>query len=140
MQGTHAQNHTDGKFNGQEEDFRTPKLFVSSLNGFQKEYEAYMWKQGGDATNLLKIYSFWRRKKSLTCDLYFQLNISIYSQSSFDLSFNLYPLKAGWQELPEFEIKYNTQDDEQNEEMNAELQSLVNRWMPKKVFILVSIQ
>lgn len=74
--------------------------------------------------------------------LFHQLNISIYSQSSFDLSFNLYPLKAGWQELPEFEIRYNNtqdQDDEQSVETNAELQSLVNRWMPKKVFILVSI-
>lgn len=76
----------------------------------------------------------------VTVNLNFQLNISIYSQSSFDLSFNLYPLKAGWQELPEFEIRYNnTQDDEQNVETNAELQSLVNRWMPKKVFILVSM-
>ncbi|KAG4077438.1 hypothetical protein HA402_002865 [Bradysia odoriphaga] len=66
-----------------------------------------------------------------------QLNISIYSRSSFDLSFNLYPLKAGWQELPEFEIRYNnTPDDEPNVDANAELQSLVDRWMPKKVFIL----
>lgn len=61
----------------------------------------------------------------------------------------MYPLKAGWQELPEFELKYNTQDDEQHlqqqqavtfiheDDHNAELQNLVNRWMPKKVFILV---
>lgn len=76
------------------------------------------------------------------------------------MSFNLYPLKAGWQELPEFEIKYNTQFDEHQQqqllaaaattiskdqpaadtEQNIELQNLVNRWMPKRVFILVSLK
>lgn len=56
----------------------------------------------------------------------------------------MYPLKAGWQQLPEFEIKYNTPEDvvperRADEQLNnIELQKLVDRWMPKKVFILVS--
>lgn len=79
--------------------------------------------------------------------LHVQLNISIYANSSYDLSFNLYPLKAGWQDLPEFDVKYNTNngngsdDDQQNDdEQNYDLQNLVNRWMPKRVFILVSVE
>lgn len=54
--------------------------------------------------------------------------------------------------MPEFEIKYNTQHDDTiavplvkpleiedvDEMANLELQSLVTRWMPKQVFILVS--
>lgn len=75
-----------------------------------------------------------------------QLNISLFAQSTYDLQFNLYPLKAGWQQLPEFEIKYNTPDDvipeKKAEDLanNLELQKLVQRWMPKKVFILVSFK
>lgn len=89
--------------------------------------------------------------------------MSIFARSTFELSFNLYPLKAGWQSLPEFEVKYNTQYDEKhagtatiaatlpaltaaavtgsdavNVEVNQELHHLVQRWMPKKVFVLVS--
>lgn len=99
-----------------------------------------------------------------------QLNVSIFARSTFELSFNLYPLKAGWQSLPEFEVKYNTQYDEKIAstsatpaatgalaslpavvgsgdaatggsaavEVNQELQHLTQRWMPKKVFVLVS--
>lgn len=103
---------------------------------------------------------------------YCQLNISIFALSTFDLSFNLYPLKAGWQNLPVFDVTYNTQYDGTTttaaivaksptthwpsgvaggitaqesqsvaagpSERDKELQQLVNRWMPKKVFILVS--
>lgn len=67
------------------------------------------------------------------------------------MSFNLYPLKAGWQNLPEFDVKYNNNssssssgttdgdgDAHIDDEQNYELQNLVNRWMPKRVFILVS--
>lgn len=56
----------------------------------------------------------------------------------------MYPLKAGWQQLPEFEIKYNTPDDvvpekrADEEANNLQLKMLVHRWMPKRVFILVS--
>lgn len=100
-----------------------------------------------------------------------QLNVSIFARSTFELSFNLYPLKAGWQSLPEFEVKYNTLYDEKSTaaattattvtatvpatttagetavsaaaaaaaaEVNQELQHLTQRWMPKKVFVLVS--
>lgn len=67
----------------------------------------------------------------------------MFARSSYNLQFNLYPLKAGWQQLPEFEIKYNTPEDVVQEKRaeehanNLELQKLVQRWMPKKVFILV---
>lgn len=89
-----------------------------------------------------------------------QLNVSIFARSTYELSFNLYPLKAGWQSLPEFEVKYNTQYDEKSSasamaaeastttikpaaatmavEVNQELHHLTQRWMPKKVFVLVS--
>lgn len=74
---------------------------------------------------------------------YSQLNVSLFAKSTYNLLYNLYPLKAGWQQLPEFEVKYNTPDDVHSEQRaeeqynNYELQNLVNRWMPKKVFILV---
>lgn len=73
------------------------------------------------------------------------MNISLFAQSTYNLHFNLYPLKAGWQQLPEFEIKYNTPEDvvpekrAEEQANNVELQKLVQRWMPKRVFILVRI-
>lgn len=74
-----------------------------------------------------------------------QLNISLFARSNYNLQFNLYPLKAWWQQLPEFEIKFNTTEDIVPEKRsedhlnNLELQKLVERWIPKKVFILVMI-
>lgn len=38
--------------------------------------------------------------------LSFQLNVTIFAFSSYDLLFNLYPLKAGWQPLPELHLEY----------------------------------
>ncbi|XP_050098019.1 trafficking protein particle complex subunit 11 [Anopheles aquasalis] len=35
-----------------------------------------------------------------------QLNVTIFSYSSYDLLFNLCPLKAGWQLLPELQLEY----------------------------------
>ncbi|XP_055625411.1 trafficking protein particle complex subunit 11 isoform X2 [Toxorhynchites rutilus septentrionalis] len=35
-----------------------------------------------------------------------QLKISIFAHSAYDLLFNLYPLKAGWQPLPELQLDY----------------------------------
>lgn len=71
-----------------------------------------------------------------------QFNISLIAQSAYDLEFNLYPLKAGWQNLPELIMKYNTKEDvagkrQESQANDLELQKLVDRWMPKKVFILV---
>lgn len=69
----------------------------------------------------------------------------MFAQSTYNLEFNLYPLKAGWQNLPEFIMKYNTREDvpgnrQDDHSNNLELQKLVERWMPKKVFILVRFQ
>lgn len=64
------------------------------------------------------------------------------------MQFNLYPLKAGWQELPKLHLEYNcknfnTQCDTESKHpddvnQNVELINLVKRWMPKMVFIHVS--
>uniref|UniRef100_A0AAG5D5Q5 Trafficking protein particle complex subunit 11 n=1 Tax=Anopheles atroparvus TaxID=41427 RepID=A0AAG5D5Q5_ANOAO len=112
-----------------------------------------------------------------------QLNVTIFSYSSYDMLFNLCPLKAGWQMLPELQLEYqNFQPpvvpavagsgaaasstglsgtgsgstmgkvpsepppfigtgesdvivDGIESHRKAELASLVQRWMPKMVFI-----
>uniref|UniRef100_A0A182NIX3 Trafficking protein particle complex subunit 11 n=1 Tax=Anopheles dirus TaxID=7168 RepID=A0A182NIX3_9DIPT len=115
-----------------------------------------------------------------------QLNVSIFSYSSYDLLFNLCPLKTGWQPLPELQLEYqNFQPagaagpgtgaqaggtatataaaagklpteatvpavvgvsvgapgdgdviaDGAESQRKAELASLVQRWMPKMVFV-----
>uniref|UniRef100_A0A182Y7W1 Trafficking protein particle complex subunit 11 n=1 Tax=Anopheles stephensi TaxID=30069 RepID=A0A182Y7W1_ANOST len=102
-----------------------------------------------------------------------QLNVSIFAYSTYDLLFNLCPLKAGWQPLPELQLEYQnfqpsapsppnpaaagvpgTQPavvklevatatgeadvivaDGVESQRKAELASLVQRWMPKMVFV-----
>ncbi|XP_049298496.1 trafficking protein particle complex subunit 11 [Anopheles funestus] len=103
-----------------------------------------------------------------------QLNVSIFAYSTYDLLFNLCPLKAGWQPLPELQLEYQnfqtatptpggvsmpgTQTvpvkgaadtatvaappvddvivaDGMESQRKAELASLVQRWMPKMVFV-----
>ncbi|EAT46554.1 AAEL002260-PA, partial [Aedes aegypti] len=65
-----------------------------------------------------------------------QLNVTIFAFSSYDLLFNLYPLKAGWQPLPELQLSYVHQVGTGGApSVNTELDSLVKRWMPKMVFI-----
>ena len=73
-----------------------------------------------------------------------QFNISLFAQSTYKLEFNLYPLKAGWQNLPEFVLTFSTNEDSRDKrydgQNNLELQKLVDLWMPKKVFILPMIK
>ncbi|XP_058459958.1 trafficking protein particle complex subunit 11 isoform X2 [Malaya genurostris] len=101
-----------------------------------------------------------------------QLTVTIFAFSTYDLLFILYPLKAGWQPLPELQLEYvshggttlsnqtGTQsggvvsghgsgeisitqtgeaieaaNDSFENQLKAELDSLVKRWMPKTVFI-----
>ncbi|XP_058056020.1 trafficking protein particle complex subunit 11 [Anopheles bellator] len=99
-----------------------------------------------------------------------QLNVTIFSYSSYDLLFNLCPLKAGWQLLPELQLEYQTfqspstlvapdaggnpapagaqplpeasladddviPDSGADAQRKAELAALVQRWIPKMVFI-----
>ncbi|XP_050073443.1 trafficking protein particle complex subunit 11 [Anopheles maculipalpis] len=103
-----------------------------------------------------------------------QLNVSIFAYSTYDLLFNLCPLKAGWQPLPELQLEYQnfqptatpnpapgipgTQPvavkfptdsvpatiptgeadviaEGVESQRRAELASLVQRWMPKMVFV-----
>jgi hypothetical protein len=70
-----------------------------------------------------------------------QLNVTIFSKSNYDLNFNLYPLKAGWQPLPELHLEYNQQNEQEKRDdvQQIELVNLVKRWMPKMVFVHVSI-
>lgn len=138
---------------------KNPSRTAMRLKTCLKNSESFMFSgntQVGDIIlSLLLLYTY-SLLIFIFC-LYVQLNISIYSYSSYELSFNLYPLKAGWQDLPEFEIKYNTQHDDTigvptmplvkpleiddlDEMANLELQSLVTRWMPKRVFILVKFK
>lgn len=56
-----------------------------------------------------------------------------------ELVYNLYPLQVGWQELPVLTLEYNTKADPQkNDSQNALLDELVQRALPKRVFVLVS--
>jgi len=80
--------------------------------------------------------------------LFLKLNISIYPFSSYELPFNLYPLKSGWQQLPELNLEYNNiyndnnNDNQmiiQSNDLQNQLNNLINRWMPKRVFIHVSL-
>lgn len=57
-----------------------------------------------------------------------------------ELVYNLYPLYVGWQLLPELVIEYNTQaDPNKDESQNSLLAELVERSMPKRIYVLVSI-
>lgn len=71
------------------------------------------------------------------CSGHKQLDISIFAYSEKELVFNLYPLKVGWQNLPELNLEYNTvTDPSRDESQNQLLSHLVQRSMPKKVFVL----
>lgn len=91
---------------------------------------------------------------------YFQLNITVFSNSKFDLCFNLYPLKSNFQPLPELQLEYNTAYETQSDENiltneirlgtddsnksvinqnQMDLNALIQRWMPKILFVHVSI-
>lgn len=71
------------------------------------------------------------------------ISLALYPNSQQDLLFNLLPLKAGWQFLPELNLDFNTQLIESNggrldDHIQIKLNDLVKRWMPKQVFVLVS--
>lgn len=126
------------------------------LKSFLKNTDNFMFAGNTQvhivAPFLLSFGGFHRTENSIRFFLFFfpffnsnfQLNISLFAKSTYNLLFNLYPLKAGWQQLPEFEIRYNTPDDvtpekrADEEANNLQLKMLVHRWMPKRVFILVS--
>lgn len=80
-----------------------------------------------------------------------QVNVTILSNSEFDLLFNLYPLKANFQRLPELKLElFTSQDDPPKESViettqkpevsqnQLELNELLKRWLPKSVFVHVS--
>uniref|UniRef100_A0A1A9X0V6 Trafficking protein particle complex subunit 11 n=1 Tax=Glossina brevipalpis TaxID=37001 RepID=A0A1A9X0V6_9MUSC len=74
---------------------------------------------------------------SFICSGHKQLDVSIFAFSEKELIFNLYPLVVGWHNLPQFVLEYNTQSDPTKDEaQNNLLNELVQRSVPKKVFIL----
>ncbi|XP_055608810.1 trafficking protein particle complex subunit 11 isoform X2 [Uranotaenia lowii] len=48
-----------------------------------------------------------------------QLNVSVFAFSSYDLLYNLYPLKAGWQPLPELQLDYINHSNSSTSSINA---------------------
>lgn len=87
------------------------------------------------------------------------MNITVFSHSQFDLCFNLYPLKSNFQPLPELQLEYDTAFETQGDEnvvandarlgtddsnksvitqKQLDLNSLIQRWMPKILFVHVS--
>lgn len=80
-----------------------------------------------------------------------QVSVTILSHSQTDLTFNLYPLKANFQRLPELKLELvNPCDDTAKENViesalktevsqkQVELNDLLKRWLPKSVFVHVS--
>ncbi|XP_052847820.1 trafficking protein particle complex subunit 11 [Drosophila gunungcola] len=71
------------------------------------------------------------------CSGHKQLDISIMAYEEKELVYNLYPLQVGWQELPVLSLEYNTKADPQkNDSQNVLLDELVQRALPKRVFVL----
>ncbi|XP_054735288.1 trafficking protein particle complex subunit 11 [Anastrepha obliqua] len=71
------------------------------------------------------------------CSGHKQLDVSIYAYSEKELVYNLYPLCVGWVNLPELTLEYNTKADPcKDDAHNNVLSELVQRSIPKKVFVL----
>ena len=83
-----------------------------------------------------------------------QLTLTIFPHSEYELTYNLYPLKANFQRLPELSLEVKNYFDEevisvsggekdaeaspQSTELSKkqiELNELVERWLPKSIFI-----
>lgn len=80
-----------------------------------------------------------------------QLTFTIFSHSEYELSFNLYPLKSNFQKLPELKLDIKNHTDEivgiveadghvvdagsEIAKKQAEINSLLDRWLPKSIFI-----
>ncbi|KAH8395202.1 hypothetical protein KR222_002354 [Zaprionus bogoriensis] len=79
------------------------------------------------------------KSDNFICSGHKQLDVSIMAYDEKELVYNLYPLQVGWQELPVLTLEYNTKADPQkNVSQNALLDELVQRALPKRVFVLVS--
>ncbi|EDV96352.1 trafficking protein particle complex subunit 11 [Drosophila grimshawi] len=77
------------------------------------------------------------KSDNFICSGHKQLDISIMAYDEKELVYNLYPLQVGWQELPVLTLEYNTKADPQkNDSQNALLDELVQRALPKRVFVL----
>lgn len=81
-----------------------------------------------------------------------QVNVTLLPFTQSDLTFNLYPLKSNFQKLPELRLELvNSQDDTLKENLiettqkteisqkQLELNELLKRWLPKSVFVHVSL-
>ncbi|XP_055376778.1 trafficking protein particle complex subunit 11 isoform X2 [Condylostylus longicornis] len=88
-------------------------------------------------TKVIPLIATLSNNDNFMCSGHKQLNISVFAHSEKELVFNLYPLKVGWQTLPELNLEYNTQADPSKDDTHKNILSeLVQRSMPKKVFVL----
>ncbi|XP_060652772.1 trafficking protein particle complex subunit 11 [Drosophila nasuta] len=77
------------------------------------------------------------KSDNFICSGHKQLDVSIMAYDEKELVYNLYPLQVGWQELPVLTLEYNTKADPQkNDSQNVLLDELVQRALPKRVFVL----
>ncbi|KAM8710055.1 hypothetical protein ACLKA7_016795 [Drosophila subpalustris] len=77
------------------------------------------------------------KSDNFICSGHKQLDVSIMAYDEKELVYNLYPLQVGWQELPVLTLEYNTKADPQkNDGQNVLLDELVQRALPKRVFVL----
>lgn len=91
-------------------------------------------------TKILHLTATLNQSNSFMFSGHKQLNTSICAYSSVDLKFNLFPWKTGWQLLPELTLEFNREYSlPEDEALQSDLNHLVKRWLPKTVFIHVSI-
>ncbi|XP_023169489.1 trafficking protein particle complex subunit 11 isoform X2 [Drosophila hydei] len=77
------------------------------------------------------------KSDNFICSGHKQLDVSIMAYDEKELVYNLYPLQVAWQELPVLTLEYNTKADPQkHDSQNALLDELVQRALPKRVFVL----
>lgn len=80
-----------------------------------------------------------------------QLTFTIFPSSDVELTYNLYPLKANFQKLPEIKMEIKNYMEEQQQvtaekevegiqvselsKKQTELNELLERWLPKSIFV-----
>lgn len=136
---------------------KNPTKNILHLIATLKSCEGFMF--AGHRQVFFEIYILIYIKKNILINFVLQLNITVFSYSKFDLCFNLYPLKSNFQPLPELQLEYNTAYETQSDEnilanetrlgtddscksvtnqKQLELNGLIQRWMPKILFVHVS--
>jgi trafficking protein particle complex subunit 11 len=123
----------------------SPKMRV-----FVREFFTYKIVLKNPRSEILHLIAIMENSSSFMMSGHKQLSLTIFPNSEFELSYNLYALKSNFQQLPEirFEIKNYTDDkilDDTtssegmaNPELNkkqADLNELIERCLPKSIFV-----